>query len=108
MKKKKKIKKKKTYSQNSTQTTKLKTLFDRTYSNLIAFVLSKKVKVFQGFSKSKFLGFLTKVNPNNGNETKSEIFAWDMFKSDVISFLLKCIKVFQWLSKSKFLVLLLT
>ena len=28
---------------------------------------------------------MTKVNPNNGNETKSDIFPWDIFKS-VISF----------------------
>ena len=27
---------------------------------------------------------MTKVNPNNGNETKSDIFPWDIFKSDVI------------------------
>ena len=28
---------------------------------------------------------MTKVNPNNGNETKSDIFHWDIFKF-VISF----------------------
>ena len=28
---------------------------------------------------------MTKVNPNNGNETKSDIFSWDIFKSGVIS-----------------------
>ena len=27
---------------------------------------------------------MTKVNPNNGIETKSDIFLWDIFKSDVI------------------------
>ena len=32
---------------------------------------------------------MTKVNPNNGNETKSEIFSWDIFKSDTISFFIK-------------------
>ena len=47
--------------------------------------------------------FMTKVNPHNGNETKSDIFPWDIFKSDTISFLSKNIKVFQWLSKSQFL-----
>ena len=46
---------------------------------------------------------MTKVNPNNGNETKSGIFPWSIFKSDIISFLSKNIKAFQWLSKSKFL-----
>ena len=66
----------------------------------------KKIKVFQWLSKSKFLSFITEVNPNNGNETKSDVFPWDifkLFKSDVISFLLKNIKIFQWFSKSKFL-----
>ena len=29
---------------------------------------------------------MTKVNPNNGNEIKSGIFPWDIFKSDTISF----------------------
>ena len=46
---------------------------------------------------------MNKVNPNNGNEAKSDIFPWDIFKSDTISFLSKNIKIFQWLSKSKFL-----
>ena len=27
---------------------------------------------------------MTKVNPNNRNETKSDIFLWDIFKSDII------------------------
>ena len=27
---------------------------------------------------------MTKVNPNNGNETKSDTFSWDIFKSDII------------------------
>ena len=38
---------------------------------------------------------MTKVNPNNGNETKSDIFPWDIFKSDPICFLSKNIKIFQ-------------
>ena len=37
-------------------------------------------------AKSKFLSFMTKVNPNNGKETKSDIFPWDAFKPDDISF----------------------
>ena len=32
------------------------------------------------------ISFMIKVNPNNGNATKSDIFSWDIFKSDVISF----------------------
>ena len=27
---------------------------------------------------------MTKVNPKNRNETKSNIFPWDIFKSDII------------------------
>ena len=38
---------------------------------------------------------MTKVNPNNRNETKSDIFLWDIFKFETISFLSKNIKVFQ-------------
>ena len=38
---------------------------------------------------------MTEVNVNNGKETKSDIFPWDIFKSDSISFLSKYIKVFQ-------------
>ena len=34
--------------------------------------------------KSKFHSFMTRVNPNNGNETKSDIFSWDIFKSGII------------------------
>ena len=33
---------------------------------------------------------MTKVNSNNGTETKSAIFPWEVFKYDTISF-----KVFQ-------------
>ena len=79
----------KVYCQNSTQTTTLKpnqTLFDRTYSNLTSLFLVKKIKVFQWLLKSKLM---TKVKSNNGNETKSDIFPLDIFKSDVISFLIK-------------------
>ena len=27
---------------------------------------------------------MTKMKPNNGNETKSDIFSWDIFTSDII------------------------
>ena len=27
---------------------------------------------------------MTKLNPNDENETKSEIFSWDIFKSEII------------------------
>ena len=39
---------------------------------------------------------MTKVNPNNGNETKSDIFPWNIFKY-VTSFFTgsKILKIFQ-------------
>ena len=46
---------------------------------------------------------MTKMSPNNENETKSAIFPSYIFKSDIISFLSKNIKIFQWVSKLKFL-----
>ena len=36
--------------------------------------------------KIDFLSLMTKVSLNNGNDTKSDIFPWDIFKSDSISF----------------------
>ena len=42
---------------------------------------------------------MNNLNPNNGNETKSETFPLDIFKSDAM----QNIKVFVLLSKSKFL-----
>ena len=32
---------------------------------------------------------MTRVNPNIGNESKADIFPWDMLKSDIIPFLFK-------------------
>ena len=45
--------------------------------------------------KTKFLSFVTKVNPNNGNETKSDIYSWAIFKSDIIFCWSQNTKVFQ-------------
>ena len=36
---------------------------------------------------------MTKLNPNNGIVTKSDIFPWDIFKSDII---------FHWSLKLKY------
>ena len=71
------------------------TFFHGKNSNLtpICF-LTNYVKVLQWLLKLKFLNFTTKVNTNNGNETKWDIFPWDIFKSDTIAFLLNHIKVF--------------
>ena len=38
---------------------------------------------------------MTKVNPNNGNETKSDIFPWDISKSDFIFHWSKILKRFN-------------
>ena len=65
------------------------TFFERTYSNLTSFSFSKNIKVLQWLLKSKCLFLMTKVNPNNGNETKSENFLWSLFKFDVIFSLTK-------------------
>ena len=59
------------------------------------FLYQKNVKTFQWLSKSKFLSFMTKVNPNNGNETKSDIFPRDIFKSDIIFIGHKILKYFN-------------
>ena len=32
---------------------------------------------------------MTKVKPSNGNETKSDTFPWDIFKSGTTSFFIK-------------------
>ena len=114
-------------------------------SDTISF-LSRNIKVFQWLSKSEFYSFMTKVNPNNGNETnqtfsletysnltsylfyekmfkyfisltfkikisqfydyripnngnetKSDIFAWYIFRSDIIFQWSQNTKLFQWL-----------
>ena len=45
--------------------------------------------VFQWLSKPKFLSFITIVKTNNRNETKSEIFLWDILKFDITFFIRK-------------------
>ena len=58
-----------------------------TYSNLTPCLsLSRNIKILQWLSKLKFNSFITKVNPNNGNKTKSDILPRDIFKSDNYSF----------------------
>ena len=52
-------------------------------------------KIFQWLSKSEFVSFMTKVNPNYGNKTKSDIFPWDIFKSDIIFISRKILKYFK-------------
>ena len=58
------------------------------YSNLTQHLFyQKNIQLFQILLKSKYLSFMTKLNPSNGNETKSDIFLSNIFKSDIISFL---------------------
>ena len=42
-----------------------------------------------------FKSEISQVNPINGNETKSDIFAWDIFKSDIIFHCRKILKHFN-------------
>ena len=68
-------------------------------SDIISF-LSKNIKVFQWHSKTKFLGFMTKVNPSNGNnenKIKLGIFPQDIFKSDISFHWSQNTELFQWL-----------
>ena len=67
--------------------------FHGTYLNLTAYrLLSKYIKLFQCLSK---LEFHTKVNSNNGNESKSDIFPRDIFKSNIIFIGRKILKYFN-------------
>ena len=52
--------------------------------------LSKHIKVFKWLSQSKFFNFMAKVNSNNGNKTKS-----DLFKSKIIFIARKMLKYFN-------------
>ena len=36
--------------------------------------------------KINIFSFMIKMNQNNGNETKSNIFPWGTFKSDIVFF----------------------
>ena len=38
---------------------------------------------------------MTEVNLDNGNKIKSDVFPWDIFKSDAISFLSKIVQSFN-------------
>ena len=54
--------------------------------------LSKNIKVFQWLSKSKFYSFM---NPNNGNQTKSDIFPWGKF---IVTSSFSIKKIFHYLN----------
>ena len=70
--------------------------FYGTYSNMTSYLFF--IKNYSSISmtfKIKFLSFMTKVNPNNGNEIKPDIFSWDIFKSDISFHWSKNTKIFQ-------------
>ena len=70
--------------------------FHGTYSNLTSYIfLSKNIKVFQWFSKSKFLSFITEVNQTMKMK-QSQIFFQGTY-SNLISFLIgpKILKYFN-------------
>ena len=48
---------------------------------------------------------MTKGNPSNGNETKSDIFQWDIFKCNHTSFYRKILKYFNYFQNQNFSVL---
>ena len=61
------------------------TFFHGTYLNLTSYkFLSKILKYFNDFQNQNFPVLRLKGKPNNRNETKSEIFSWDIFKSDIM------------------------
>ena len=45
--------------------------------------------------KPKFLSFMTEVNSSNENETKSNIFSWVIFKSNIIFHWSQILKYFN-------------
>ena len=46
---------------------------------------------------------MNKVRPKNGNETKSDVFPWNIFKSVTICFFIKKYQNISMISKMKFL-----
>ena len=45
---------------------------------------------------------MIKVKPNIGNETKSDIFPWDIFKYNQVSFYRKLLKYFNYFQNQNF------
>ena len=60
-----------TYCPNSTQTKSDTVWQDKL--NLTSFFWTQIIKISQWLLESRFLSFMTKVNPNNENETKLDI-----------------------------------
>ena len=64
------------------------TLFHGTYLILMSFLFYQKILKY-------FLSFMTKVKPNNKNETKGNIFSWEIFTFDIIFHYPQNTKLFQ-------------
>ena len=63
----------------------------------VIYFLSKNAKLFQWLSKSQFLSFITKVDLNSRNETKSDNVLWDIIRSGNIFQWSQNTKLFRWL-----------
>ena len=59
--------------------------------------LLKKYSIISMTFKIKISQFLTTLNPNNRNETKSDIFSWEIFKSDIIFRCSQNTQISKWL-----------
>ena len=57
------------------------------YSNLTPYLIKKKSSISMRTLIFQFC--MAKMNPNNGNETKSDIFPWNIFKPDIPFFIKK-------------------
>ena len=72
------------------------TSFHGTYLNLTAYLFYQNIlKYFNDFQNRNFWILWLKVNPDNGNETKSGIFPMHIFKSDIIFIGCKILKYFN-------------
>ena len=73
------------------------------WRHIYIYIYDVRLKVFQWLSKLTFLSFMTKVNPNSGNETKPDIFPLDIFKSDILYHRLENTQIFQWFGSFNFI-----
>ena len=71
--------------------------FSMGHIQILRYIIFNKKILFQWLSKPIFLSFMSKVNSNNGNETKTDIFSWSTFKSDIIFHSSQNTEIIQWL-----------
>ena len=65
------------------------TFFHGRYLNLTAHLFLSNILKYFNDSNSELLSFMTRANPKNENETKPNIFQWDIFTSYNIYFFIK-------------------